>query len=112
MADSDSNLSSKPWDGSASNYSDTPAYCDACLVNENTGPRSKWVQAECHLPVREPGGAYNRVALGAAAAALNGARGHGVQLAPAVKKAAAKKLAGLYTRFKLPIPESLKNMAL
>lgn len=104
-------LSSKPWDGGAEQYPDAGAYCDACLVNENSGPRTGWVKGECHLPVKEPSGAYNRTALGAAAAALAGARGKGVQLAPAVKRAAAKKLAGLYSRFQLPIPDSLKNMA-
>ncbi|HLY30706.1 MAG TPA: hypothetical protein VKQ36_06735 [Ktedonobacterales bacterium] len=105
------NISTRPWDGGAENYSDAGAYCDACLVNENDGPRSGWVKAKCHLPVQEPGGDYNRTALGSAAAALAGARGGGVQIAPALKKAAAKKLVGLYQRFNLPIPDSLKNMA-
>lgn len=108
MAD---NLSNKPWDGSASNYADAGAYCDASLVNTNDGPRSTWTKSNCHLPVQEPGGAYNRAAMGAASAALAGARGNGVALTPALKKKAAKKLAGLYTRFNLPIPDSLKNMA-
>lgn len=108
MAD---NISSKPWDGGAENYADAGAYCDACLVNENTGPRSTWTKSACHLPVKEPSGDYNRTALGSAAAALAGARGNGVDLPPAEKKKAAKKLAALYVRFQLPLPESLKNMA-
>lgn len=110
MADS-SDLSDKPWDGGAENYKDANAYCAACLVDENPSGKDK-VKALCHLPVQEPGGAYNRAALGAAAAALAGARGGGVKLPPAVKKAAAKKLAGLYRRFNLPVPDSLKNMAM
>lgn len=105
------NLSSRPWDGGAENYPDAGTYCDCCLVNENSGPRANWVKGQCHLPVREPGGDYNRTGLGAAVGALAGARGSGVQLPPAVKKAAARKLVNLYARFNLPIPDSLKNMA-
>lgn len=107
MAD---NLSNRPWDGSASNYQDAKAYCDACLVDENPSGQPK-VKNLCHLPVKEPGGNYNRVALGSALAALNGARGQKVDIPAAAKKAAARKLAGLYARFNLPIPDSLKNMA-
>lgn len=107
MAD---NISSKPWDGSASNYKDANAYCAACLVDANE-PGSDKVKALCKMPVREPSGDYNRTALGAAAAALAGARGNGVDLPPAEKKKAAKKLAALYARFQLPLPDSLKNMA-
>ena len=104
-------LSNRPWDGSPSRYASSADYADACLVNENTGPRSQWVQAKAHLPIQEPSGDYNRAAMGAAAAALVGGRG-GVTLPPAVKKAAARKLASIYARFNLPIPPSLKNMAM
>ena len=108
MADS---LSSAPWDGSASNYDTPEAYCSACLVDLNDGGGEK-TKSACHLPVREPGGAYNRAALGAAAAALAGGRGGGVQISPAAKKAAARKLASLYRRFKLDVPDSLQKMAM
>lgn len=77
-----------PWDGSASRYADTAAYCDACLINENTGPRDGWVQDKCHLPVKEPSGAYNRNAIRNARARIN-------QVQSAGKAAAAKKLAAL-----------------
>ena len=104
MADS---LSSKPWDGSASRWPDADAYCSACLVDLNDGDGPKTKDA-CHLPVKEPGsGAYNRAALGAAAARLGGTK-----IAPAAKKAAARKLVSLYRRFKLDIPDSLSRMAL
>lgn len=43
------------WDGSASRWEDTAAYCDACLINLNSGDRDDWVQNLCKLPVREPG---------------------------------------------------------
>lgn len=108
MADT---ISNKPWDGSPARWDDAGAYCDACLVNENSGPRSGWTKSACHLPVKEPSGDYNRTALGSAAAALTGARGGGVKLPAAVKKAAAKKLVAIYARFQLPVPDSLKNMA-
>ena len=108
MADS---LSSAPWDGSASRWSTAAAYAESCLVNLNTGPKENWTKDKCHLPVREPSCAVNRAAMGAAAAALAGGRGGGVQLPPAAKKAAARKLAALYRRFQLDMPDSLMMMA-
>ena len=110
MADSNS-LSSAPWDGSASNYDSPEAYCSACLLDLNDGSGKKTKDA-CHLPVKTPDGAYNRAALGAAAAALAGARGGGMSIPASAKKSAARKLISLYTRFKLDIPPSLKNMAM
>lgn len=107
MADS---LSNRPWDGSASNYKDADAYAAACLVDTNPPGQPK-VKNLCHLPIKEPNGDYNRAAMGAAAAALVGGRG-GVQLSPAVKKSAARKLASIYARFQLPVPAGLKNMAM
>lgn len=106
MAD---NLSNAPWDGSASRF--TPDQWRAsCLADTGEGdPDSK---SRYKLPVREPSGAVNRAAMGAAAAALAGGRGGDVQLSPAEKKAAAKKLAALYRRFDLPVPDSLKNIAM
>ncbi len=103
MADS---LSSKPWDGDASNYDTADDFCSACLVDENDGGGPK-TKSKCHLPVREPGGAYNRVALGQAAARLAQ-----TSIPPAAKKAAARKLVALYARFDLDMPSSLKSMAL
>lgn len=62
------------WDGAASNYPDTPSYCDACLINLNDGPREEWTQTNCKLPVREAGDSqdvYVRQAVYAAAAFFN-----------------------------------------
>lgn len=44
------------WDGAASNYEDTEAYCAACLidVNEAAGNEEK-KQSHCMLPVKQPG---------------------------------------------------------
>src|SRR5215469_4786596 len=47
-------LSTRPWDGDASNYKDAGAYADASLVNLNTGPRANWTKDKVKLPVREP----------------------------------------------------------
>jgi hypothetical protein len=52
-----------PWNGAASRFGSTPAYCRSCLVNENTGPESGWTQDKCHLPVKEPDGTYNKGAI-------------------------------------------------
>ena len=108
MADS---LSSAPWDGSASRWDTPESYCSSCLVDLNDGSGPK-VKGNCHLPVKEPRGAYNRAALGAAAAALAGARGGGMSIPAAAKKSAARKLISLYNRFKLDVPPSLKNLAM
>ncbi len=66
------------WDGSASNYKDAAEYCNATLINLNTGAAADWTKSLCKLPVREPGdsaGVYVRQAIHAAAAALAGGRG-------------------------------------
>ena len=78
----------KPWDGSASRYADTAAYCRACLINENTGDSSTWTQDKCHLPVKEPNGDYNKNAIRNARARINQVQSSG-------KAAAAKRLAAL-----------------
>lgn len=108
MAD---NLSNAPWDGDASRWPDAASYCQSCLVDLNDGSGEK-TKDQCHLPVKEPSGAYNRAALGAAAAALAGARGGGMSIPASAKKSAARKLISLYTRFKLDVPPSLKNLAM
>jgi len=105
MADS---LSSAPWDGDASRF--TPQqWRDSCLVD--TGEGAPDAKSRYKLPVREPGGAYNRAALGAAAAALAGARGSGMNIPASAKKSAARKLVTLYNRFKLDVPPMLQRMA-
>lgn len=82
------------WDGSASRYPTTADYCDACLINTNTGPRSGWVQSKCHLPVKEPGGAVNKNALRNAAARIGQVQSDG-KAAALTKLNALKKQAGI-----------------
>lgn len=99
----------KSWDGSASKYRDTDAYCGACLIDLNE-PGADKIQAKCKLPVKEPDGTYNRNALRAAAAALMGARG-GVQAPNAEKAKAARKLLRLMREAGIEPGESLKRLA-
>jgi hypothetical protein len=102
-------ISDAPWDGSASNYKDTASYCSACLIDLNPSGQDK-TQANCKLPVKMPNGNVNKNALGAAAAALAGARG-GVQAPSAEKIKAAKALLRYYSQAQMDPPDSLKRIA-
>jgi hypothetical protein len=57
-------VSFKPWDGSASRFTDEQ-YRASCVVN---GPAP--FKTNCHLPVREPDGTLNCRAVGQAKARL------------------------------------------
>lgn len=94
------------WDGSASRFSDEQ-WRRSCILDRGTGETPKERYA---LPVREPGGAVNKSALGAAAAALAGARG-GVQAPAAAKRRAARTLMRLYGAADMEPPESLRRLA-
>lgn len=98
------------WDGAASGYPDTPSYCNACLINLNTGKPEDWTQDNCKLPVKDASGDYNTHAMSSAAAVLNGGMG-GLRDVPASEKAAAaRKLKSLYGQAKMPVPDALKGM--
>lgn len=103
-------FSDRPWGQiSESDYEDADAFCAACLIDLNPPGKEK-TKALCKLPVKEPGGAYNRNAIHAAAAALAGARG-GVKAPPEAKAKAARALVRLYREMDEEPPESLKRMA-
>jgi len=103
-------FSNKPWSQfSESDYETAEQFCGACLIDLNEPGKEK-VKGLCKLPVREPGGAYNRNAIHAAAAALAGARG-GVQAPPKAKQKAARKLIRLYHEMGEEPPESLRRLA-
>lgn len=103
-------FSNKPWGSiSEADYRDAEHFCSACLIDLNEPGKEK-VKAKCKLPVKEPGGAYNRNAIHAAAAALAGARG-GVDAPPAEKAKAARKLIRLYREMDEEPPESLVRIA-
>ena len=95
------------WEGGAENWDSAEAYCRDALVNENTGDPKDWKKSACHLPVKKDG-TPNHAGMAAAAAALAGARG-GYQ--GPNKKAAAKKLLGMYRTEKMDPPDSLKALA-
>lgn len=97
--------STKAWDGSASNYSSTEAFCSACLIDDNPDGQRK-VQSLRHLPVKEPGGALNANAVHNAASRLNQ-----LKVSPASKKKAARALVRLYGQLKEPVPEVVKRTA-
>lgn len=104
-------VSDEPWGQvSESDYADAGAFCDACLINLNTGGRSGWTKANCKLPVKEPGGDVNRNAIHAAAAVLSGARG-GVDAPADAKRAAARKLVAMYRAADEEPPEMISRMA-
>lgn len=103
-------ISNRPWSEiTEPDYKDAAAFCKACLIDLNE-PGEEKVKAKCKLPVYEPGGALNRNAVHAAAAALAGARG-GVQAPLEEKRKAARKLIALYRELKEEPPESIKKLA-
>lgn len=105
-------VSNRAWSEiKESDYPTAAALCAACLINLNEGPSSRWSKSLCKLPIREPGGAINRNAVHAAAAALAGSRG-GVQAPAAAKAAAARRLVSIYSRdLREDPPEALVRLA-
>lgn len=100
-------FTSKPWDGSASRFKDTDAYCASCLIDDNPAGEEK-VQALCHLPIAEPDGTINENAVHNAVARLMQTK-----TSPTNKKKAASKLKSIYGQMgvkKEDMPESLLNM--
>jgi len=93
---SEADFTDKPWDGSASRYKDTDAYCAACLIDLNEPGKDK-IQANCKLPVREPDGTYNKNAIRNALARISQLKGvPAKELADAKKKLASlAKQAGI-----------------
>lgn len=102
-------VSEKPWsDITPADYATPERYCAACLIDLNTGTKSK---ALCKLPIKTPGGAINRGAVHAAAAVLAGGRG-GVQAPAEAKQKAARSLIRIYRNdLKETPPDSLLRLA-
>ncbi len=103
-------ISNRPWGSiSESDYKDANAFCAACLIDLNE-PGEEKIKSKCKLPVKEPGGALNRNAVHAAAAALAGARTP-LKVPPEEKRKAARKLIRLYHEIGDEPPESLRRLA-
>lgn len=98
-----------PWDGAAAESGqEAGAFCRCCLIDLNDGEK---VKGQCKLPIRStPGGPINLNAMSAAAAALAGARG-GVDAPAEKKRAAARRLVGLYREADREPPPALLRVA-
>lgn len=94
-------LSTKPWDPKPADYT-LAQWKAACLIWD--GPDDQVGSGS--LPVLEPDGSPNKAGMAAAAGRLNQ-----VKASDADKKAAAKKLLGLYGSNKLKAPGSLLQAA-
>lgn len=99
--------SSASWDGSASRFTDEQYERSTLFCRPGDAP----IKERCSLPVLEPSGALNTNALGAAAAALAGARGGLSDVSRAQKAAAARKLIRYYNAAKMEPPASLVALA-
>ena len=105
------------WDGAASNYDDTDAYCAACLIDVNSAAgNSEKKQSHCMLPVKPPGS--NMMADKAVFAAAGG-RGIGAVKKPSdvsqadwdkAVQAAAKKIVNAYKELDREAPEAVMEM--
>lgn len=108
------------WDGSASRWESTEAYCADCLIDVNSAAgRDEKAQSHCMLPIREPGDGSDTYVRQAAHAA---AGGHGItQVARpddvpvdawnGAVQAAAKRLVEIYAEMDEEAPESVKALA-
>jgi HK97 family phage prohead protease len=97
----------KPWNGSPARFEDDE-YQRSCLIDRGGDAPPK---ERCSLPVLEPNGDINANALGAAAAALAGARGGLAGVSMAQKATAARKLMRLYRQAQMQAPPSLMTLA-
>ena len=100
-------VTAKAWDGSPARFTDEE-YQRSCLIDRGGDMPMK---ERCSLPVLEPDGTINSNALGAAAAALAGARGGLRMVSPEMKATAARKLVRYYREAKMDPPSSLTALA-
>ena len=104
----------KGWDGSASNYKDTAAYCAACLVNVNSSGKDP-IQGLCKLPVKSPGSSsYNKEGVHAAAVRFSTMKKPASVSAEAwssAVKSAANKIISAYSGFGETAPAAIYTAA-
>lgn len=101
-------VSDASWDGSASRFTDEQWQRSCALDRKVCGGNYATAppKSRCGLPILEPGGALNRSAVHAAAAALGGGRG-GVKACPAAIAAAKRRLRTAYGTLKEDPPSSI-----
>ena len=105
-------VSEGSWDGSASKYGSTAAYCSACLIDVNEGAAEDKKQDLCKLPVKNKGGNFVKEGLHAAAVRFNQLKKpEGVDAGKwsAAVKSSAKKLVSLYNQMDEEPPKVLTN---
>jgi HK97 family phage prohead protease len=100
-------VTSRPWNGSPGRFTDEQYLASCLIVRPGDGPAKE----RGSLPVLEPNGDLNTNALGAAAAALAGARGGVRNVTAAQKQAAARKLIRYYGTAGMEPPASLRATA-
>lgn len=100
-------ITRKPWDGSPSRFTDEEYARSALIDRGGDAP----VKQRYSLPVLEPNGDLNVNALGAAAAALAGARGGLADVTQAQKAAAARKLIRYYRQAGMTPPPTVVKLA-
>jgi len=113
-------VSMDEWSGAASNYSDTDAYCSACLIDVNSAAgRDEKAQSHCMLPIRleeHDSDMFVDKAVHAAAG------GHGITAVSrpsdvpqedwdAAVKAAANKLISAYNQMDETAPDAVYELA-
>lgn len=92
-------VSEKPWDGSASRFSDQQ-WKTSCILHKCDG-----MEKSCHsLPIKEPGGQLSRAGVHAAAGRLNQ-----VDAPDAAKAAAKRALRSAYKQLGEEPPESIAS---
>lgn len=105
-------VTDRPWNGAASRFEDDEYRRSAILdrADCSASARDLSVKERYALPIREPDGTLNANALGAAAAALAGARTR-LKACTAAKSKAAARLLRAYGEAEMEPPASLKSRA-
>lgn len=100
----------KGWEGSASSYGSTEAYCAACAIDVNEGGEKK--QSHCMLPYKK-GGKASKEGVISAAGRFNQVKNPGVSSEKwsAAVRGAARKLVSAYRSFGMDPPEVLTKAA-
>jgi len=97
-------ISEKPWDGSASRFTDEQ-YFQSCVLHKNGSSRAK---SDNSLPIKEPNGELSRAAVHSAAGMIGKVKGASPEQIASAKSA----LRGAYKTLGEDVPDSLKASAI